>query len=46
MSKITGVQPAKKYLMINGKKVETDRYASLFSPYSGEEIAQMRLIEY
>ncbi|EFV75144.1 MULTISPECIES: aldehyde dehydrogenase family protein [Cytobacillus] len=43
MSKITGVQPAKKYLMINGKKVETDRYASLFSPYSGEEIAQIAM---
>jgi acyl-CoA reductase-like NAD-dependent aldehyde dehydrogenase len=43
MSKLTGVQPTKKHLMINGEKVETDQYASLYSPYSGEEIAQIAM---
>ncbi|MBT2690124.1 aldehyde dehydrogenase family protein [Bacillus sp. ISL-47] len=43
MSKLTGVQPKKKYLMINGEKVETDQYGSLYSPYSGEEIAQIAM---
>ncbi|MEH6989710.1 aldehyde dehydrogenase family protein [Cytobacillus firmus] len=43
MSKLTGVQPTKKYLMINGEKVEANRYTSLYSPYSGEEIAQIAM---
>ena len=43
MSKLTGVQLTKKYLMINGEKVEANRYASLYSPYSGEEIAKIAM---
>ncbi|SDI93357.1 aldehyde dehydrogenase family protein [Alteribacillus bidgolensis] len=36
-------QTAKKYLWINGQKVETNSYSPLFSPYSGEEIAQVAM---
>ena len=31
--------------MINGEKVETDNYAQLYSPYSGEEIAQIAMAD-
>lgn len=35
----------KRFLMINGEKVETPKYASLYSPYSGEEIAQIAMAD-
>ncbi|MCM3652513.1 aldehyde dehydrogenase family protein [Metabacillus litoralis] len=35
----------KQNLMINGEKVETDNYAPLYSPYSGEEIAQIAMAD-
>jgi delta 1-pyrroline-5-carboxylate dehydrogenase len=31
--------------MINGEKIETTNYAPLFSPYSGEEIAQIAMAD-
>ncbi|WP_053368540.1 aldehyde dehydrogenase family protein [Bacillus sp. FJAT-27245] len=40
VSELTSV---KQFLLINGQKVETDQYASLRSPYSGEEIAQIAM---
>ncbi len=39
------LQSAKQFLMINGEKIETTKYASLFSPYSGEEIAQIAMAD-
>ncbi|QGQ44994.1 aldehyde dehydrogenase family protein [Metabacillus sediminilitoris] len=35
----------KRFLIINGEKVETPKYASLYSPYSGEEIAQIAMAD-
>lgn len=35
----------KKYLIIDGKKVEADRYNDLFSPYSGEKIAEIAMAD-
>lgn len=35
----------KQFLMINGEKVETAKYAALYSPYSGEEIAQIAMAD-
>ncbi|MFB7638200.1 aldehyde dehydrogenase family protein [Peribacillus butanolivorans] len=46
MSKLANeVKSMKKYLMINGEKVETVKYAPLYSPYSGEEIAQIAMAD-
>ncbi|WP_026564297.1 aldehyde dehydrogenase family protein [Bacillus sp. UNC41MFS5] len=39
------VKATKQFLMINGEKVETANYASLYSPYSGEEIAQIAMAD-
>jgi acyl-CoA reductase-like NAD-dependent aldehyde dehydrogenase len=39
------VKVAKQFLMINGEKVETTKYAPLYSPYSGEEIAQIAMAD-
>ncbi|MEH7304198.1 aldehyde dehydrogenase family protein [Neobacillus drentensis] len=39
------VKATKQFLMINGEKVETARYAPLYSPYSGEEIAQIAMAD-
>lgn len=39
------VKATKKFLMINGEKVETAKYAPLYSPYSGEEIAQIAMAD-
>jgi acyl-CoA reductase-like NAD-dependent aldehyde dehydrogenase len=39
------VKVAKKFLIINGEKVETAKYAPLYSPYSGEEIAQIAMAD-
>lgn len=42
MSKLTSeVKSDKKSLIINGERVETSSYTPLYSPYSGEEIAQI-----
>ena len=35
----------KKYLLINGEKVETKNYASLYSPYSQEKIAEIAMAD-
>ncbi|WHY00165.1 aldehyde dehydrogenase family protein [Neobacillus sp. DY30] len=46
MSKnVSELQSAKQFLMINGEKIETAKYAPLFSPYSGEEIAQIAMAD-
>ena len=46
MSKIVNeVKSTKQFLMINGERVETSKYAPLYSPYSGEEIAQVALAD-
>jgi len=39
------VKSTKQFLMINGEKVETTKYAPLYSPYSGEEIAQIAMAD-
>ncbi len=39
------VKATKQFLMINGEKVETATYAPLYSPYSGEEIAQIAMAD-
>ncbi|WP_066291159.1 aldehyde dehydrogenase family protein [Bacillus sp. FJAT-29937] len=39
------IETSKKYLLINGKKVETANYSSLYSPYSGEMIAEIALAD-
>ncbi|QIZ05430.1 aldehyde dehydrogenase family protein [Priestia megaterium] len=39
------VKAKKQFLMINGEKVETATYAPLYSPYSGEEIAQIAMAD-
>ncbi|MFC5603916.1 aldehyde dehydrogenase family protein [Sporosarcina koreensis] len=36
---------AKKYLLINGEKVETANYAPLYSPYSREQIADIAMAD-
>ncbi|WP_209123589.1 aldehyde dehydrogenase family protein [Alkalihalobacillus sp. BA299] len=46
MSKfVNEVNSTKQYLMINGEKVETEKYAPLYSPYSGKEIAQIAMAD-
>ena len=46
MSKIVNqVKSTKQFLMINGERVETSKYAPLYSPYSGEEIAQVAMAD-
>ncbi|MGG3191806.1 aldehyde dehydrogenase family protein [Priestia megaterium] len=46
MSKIVNeVKSAKQFLMINGERVETVKYAPLYSPYSGEEIAKVAMAD-
>ncbi|WP_257350341.1 aldehyde dehydrogenase family protein [Pseudalkalibacillus decolorationis] len=46
MSKnVSEVKSTKKFLMINGQKIETAKYASLKSPYSGEEIAEIAMAD-
>lgn len=46
MSKLTeDIKSTKKFLFINGEKVETAGYAPLYSPYSGEEIAQIAMAD-
>ncbi|MGM7719663.1 aldehyde dehydrogenase family protein [Metabacillus sp. Hm71] len=46
MSKlVNNVKTPKRFLMINGEKVETAIYAPLYSPYSGEEIAQIAMAD-
>ncbi|MBT2722776.1 aldehyde dehydrogenase family protein [Bacillus sp. ISL-46] len=46
MSNLANEVKAKKhFLMINGEKVETAKYAPLYSPYSGEEIAQIAMAD-
>lgn len=46
MSKLVNeVNVTKQCLMINGEKVETANYASLYSPYSGKEIAQIAMAD-
>ncbi|MDQ0247318.1 acyl-CoA reductase-like NAD-dependent aldehyde dehydrogenase [Bacillus fengqiuensis] len=46
MSKLVNeVKVTKQFLMINGEKVETAKYAPLYSPYSGEEIAQIAMAD-
>jgi acyl-CoA reductase-like NAD-dependent aldehyde dehydrogenase len=35
----------KKYLLIGGRKVETANYAPLYSPYSGEKIAEIAIAD-
>ncbi|KAA9028499.1 aldehyde dehydrogenase family protein [Niallia endozanthoxylica] len=35
----------KKYLLIDGKKVEADVYSALYSPYSGEKIAEIAMAD-
>ncbi|MGK7376898.1 aldehyde dehydrogenase family protein [Planococcus sp. 1R117A] len=39
------VKQKKQSLWINGKKVETKTHAPLYSPYSGEEIAQIAIAD-
>ncbi|WP_053360883.1 aldehyde dehydrogenase family protein [Bacillus sp. FJAT-27251] len=43
MNRQTEVQSVRKYLIIDGEKVGTNHYAPLYSPYSGEEIAQIAM---
>ena len=46
MSKLANqLKSMKQYLMINGEKVETESYAPLYSPYSGEEIAKIAMAD-
>ncbi len=35
----------KQFLMINGQKIETEKYSPLYSPFSGEEIAQIAMAD-
>ena len=42
---VNEVKARKQFLMINGEKVETAKYAPLYSPYSGEEIAQIAMAD-
>lgn len=35
----------KKYLLIDGKKVEAEKYTDLYSPYSGEKIAEIAMAD-
>ncbi|SDM73562.1 Acyl-CoA reductase [Fictibacillus solisalsi] len=42
---VNEAKSAKQFLMINGEKVEATNYASLYSPYSGEEIAQIAMAD-
>lgn len=44
-SRVNEIKSVKKYLLINGEKVETSNYAPLFSPYDGEEIAQIAMAD-
>ncbi|TYR78811.1 aldehyde dehydrogenase family protein [Priestia megaterium] len=44
MSKLVNeTKSTKQFLIINGEKVETAKYAALYSPYSQEEIAQIAM---
>lgn len=43
MTKVEAAE--KKHLFINGEEVEAHEYASLYSPYSGEEIAQIAMAD-
>ncbi|KAB7705533.1 aldehyde dehydrogenase family protein [Bacillus aerolatus] len=46
MSKLVNeVKSTKQFLLINGEKVEAAKYAPLYSPYSGEEIAQIAMAD-
>ncbi|HWO97258.1 MAG TPA: aldehyde dehydrogenase family protein [Bacillus sp. (in: firmicutes)] len=46
MSKLVNeVKVTKQFLMINGEKVKSEKYAPLYSPYSGEEIAQIAMAD-
>ncbi|KMY48985.1 aldehyde dehydrogenase family protein [Peribacillus loiseleuriae] len=46
MSKLANeAQSTKQFLMINGEKVEPAKYAPLYSPYSGDEIAQIAMAD-
>ncbi|WP_077247469.1 aldehyde dehydrogenase family protein [Pseudobacillus wudalianchiensis] len=46
MNKITSeTKSIKQFLLINGEKVEGPAYAPLYSPYSGEEIAQIAMAD-
>ncbi|ARK32249.1 aldehyde dehydrogenase family protein [Halalkalibacter krulwichiae] len=46
MSKLVHNQNSTKtFLLINGNKVEAEKYESLFSPFSGEEIAQIAMAD-
>ncbi|KKK38956.1 aldehyde dehydrogenase [Mesobacillus campisalis] len=45
MNNQTEVQSVRKYLVIDGEKIKTDNYAPLYSPYSGEEIAQIAMAD-
>jgi acyl-CoA reductase-like NAD-dependent aldehyde dehydrogenase len=46
MSKnVSELTSTKQFLMINGQKVEAANYAPLYSPYSGEEIAQIAMAD-
>lgn len=46
MSKVAKeLKSAKQYLYINGEKVEAVNYSPLYSPYSGEEIAQIAMAD-
>jgi len=42
---VNEVKAKKQFLMINGEKVVTAKYAPLYSPYSGEEIAQIAMAD-